>query len=122
MPRTTKVISFSMPPELAEQVQQMLKEDDRTMSEFLREAIRLYMEEPGVAAAGAPPTGRGPPKRPGMSKEDAPMNDKTDYTPAALYARVSSDRQDVDLSISAPAQGAQGLRREERLHRRPRVR
>ena len=29
------------------------------------------------------------------------MNDKTDYTPAALYARVSSDRQDVDLSVSA---------------------
>ena len=24
-----------------------------------------------------------------------------DYTPAALYARVSSDRQDVDLSVSA---------------------
>ena len=23
-------------------------------------------------------------------------------TPAALYARVSSDRQDVDLSLSAP--------------------
>ncbi len=45
MPRTTKVISFSMPPELAEQVQQMLKEDDRTMSEFLRDAIRLYMDE-----------------------------------------------------------------------------
>ena len=29
------------------------------------------------------------------------MNDKTDYTPAALYARVSSDRQDVDLSVAA---------------------
>ena len=29
------------------------------------------------------------------------MNDRTDYTPAALYARVSSDRQDVDLSVSA---------------------
>ena len=26
---------------------------------------------------------------------------QTDYTPMALYARVSSDRQDVDLSISA---------------------
>ena len=24
-----------------------------------------------------------------------------DYTPAALYARVSSDRQDVDLSVAA---------------------
>ena len=30
-----------------------------------------------------------------------PMNDMTDYTPVALYARVSSDRQDVDLSITA---------------------
>ena len=29
------------------------------------------------------------------------MNSKTDRTPAALYARVSSDRQDVDLSVSA---------------------
>ena len=29
------------------------------------------------------------------------MNQNTDYTPMALYARVSSDRQDVDLSISA---------------------
>ena len=29
------------------------------------------------------------------------MNQTTDYTPAALYARVSSDRQDVDLSVSA---------------------
>ena len=29
------------------------------------------------------------------------MNDMTDHTPVALYARVSSDRQDVDLSVSA---------------------
>ena len=29
------------------------------------------------------------------------MNQQTDYTPAALYARVSSDRQDVDLSVAA---------------------
>ena len=29
------------------------------------------------------------------------MNQNTDHTPVALYARVSSDRQDVDLSISA---------------------
>ena len=29
------------------------------------------------------------------------MNDVTDYTPVALYARVSSDRQGVDLSVSA---------------------
>ena len=29
------------------------------------------------------------------------MNLQDDYTPVALYARVSSDRQDVDLSVSA---------------------
>ena len=44
-PRKSKVISFSMPPEMAEQVQQVVKEDGRTVSEFLRDAIRLYMEE-----------------------------------------------------------------------------
>ena len=35
MPRESKVITFSMPPELAGQVQQVLKEEGRTMSEFL---------------------------------------------------------------------------------------
>ena len=29
------------------------------------------------------------------------MNELHDYTPVALYARVSSDRQDVDLSVAA---------------------
>ena len=29
------------------------------------------------------------------------MNDQLDLIPAALYARVSSDRQDVDLSVAA---------------------
>ena len=29
------------------------------------------------------------------------MNDRLDLMPAALHARVSSDRQDVDLSVAA---------------------
>ena len=45
MPTIRKAITFSMPPEMAEQVQQVLQEEGRTMSEFLREAIRLYMHE-----------------------------------------------------------------------------
>ena len=45
MPRRSKVISFSMPPEMAEQVQQVVDEEGRTVSEFLRDAIRLYMDE-----------------------------------------------------------------------------
>ena len=45
MPRKSKVVTFSLPPEMAEQVQHVLEEEGRTMSEFLREAIRLYMDE-----------------------------------------------------------------------------
>ena len=85
------------------------------MSGLIREALRLYMQEAewrriqryGQRRAreqGHRPRRRGaaggrlPGRRlPGMSKEDAPMNQNTDYTPVALYARVSSDRQDVDL-------------------------
>ena len=44
-PRNSKVITFSMPPEMAEEVQRIVREEGRTMSEFLREAIRLYMDE-----------------------------------------------------------------------------
>ena len=44
-PRKSKVITFSMPPEMAEEVQRIVREEGRTMSEFLREAIRLYMDE-----------------------------------------------------------------------------
>ena len=34
-------------------------------------------------------------------KEELIMSSKHDATPVALYARVSSDRQDVDLSVAA---------------------
>ena len=43
--RKTDTITFSLPPEMAQQLRQVVKEEDRTVSELLREAIRLYMEE-----------------------------------------------------------------------------
>ena len=49
------------------------------------------------------------------------MSKQNDEMPAALYARVSSDRQDVDLSVAAQLPGAAGLRRQERLPGGPRV-
>ena len=45
MPRTTKVITFSLPPEMAEQVREVMAEEDRTMSQLIREALRLYMDD-----------------------------------------------------------------------------
>ena len=44
-PRKSKVITFSLPPQMAEQVRQLMLEEDRTMSELIREALRLYMDE-----------------------------------------------------------------------------
>ena len=43
--RNTATITFSLPPEMARELRQVVKEEDRTVSELLREAIRLYMEE-----------------------------------------------------------------------------
>ena len=43
--RNTKTITFSLPPEMAEQVQEVMREEGRTMSELIREALRNYMEE-----------------------------------------------------------------------------
>ena len=45
MPRRTKVITFSLLPEMAERVRQVMAEEDRTMSELIREALRLYMDD-----------------------------------------------------------------------------
>ena len=45
MPRTTKTITFSLPPEFAERVDQVTKQQGRSRSEFLREAVLRYMEE-----------------------------------------------------------------------------
>ena len=44
-PRNTATITFSLPPEMARQLRRVVKEEDRTVSELLREAIRLFMEE-----------------------------------------------------------------------------
>ena len=44
-PRNTKTITFSLPPEMAQQVQDVMREEGRTMSELIREALRNYMEE-----------------------------------------------------------------------------
>ena len=44
-PRNTDTITFSLSPEMAQQLRLVVKEEDRTVSELLREAIRLYIEE-----------------------------------------------------------------------------
>ena len=45
MTRKTKTITFSLLPEMAEQVHEVMRQEGRTMSELIREALRNYMEE-----------------------------------------------------------------------------
>ena len=43
--RISRTITFSLPPEMFEQVQRVKEEEGRDMSELVREALRLYMDD-----------------------------------------------------------------------------
>ena len=45
MGRTTKTITFSLPPDMADTVEEIMRREGRTRSELLREALRRYIEE-----------------------------------------------------------------------------
>ena len=45
MPRTTETITFSLPPEMAERVRRVMKDEGRTLSDLIREALRSYMDD-----------------------------------------------------------------------------
>ncbi len=43
--RKSRTITFSLPPEMFVEVQRVKEEEGRDMSELVREALRLYMED-----------------------------------------------------------------------------
>lgn len=45
MPRTTRTVTFSLPPDMADRVDEMMTQQGRSRSEFLREAVLRYIEE-----------------------------------------------------------------------------
>jgi len=45
MARVTKTITVSLPPEMVDKIEELMKEEGRTRSELLREAFRRYAEE-----------------------------------------------------------------------------
>lgn len=45
MTRTSKILTLSLPPEMAKQVDEITMEEGRTRSELFREALRRYIEE-----------------------------------------------------------------------------
>jgi len=45
MARTTTTFTISLPPEMAEKVEDLMKKEKRTRSELFREALRRYFDE-----------------------------------------------------------------------------
>ena len=45
MPRTARTITFSLPPEMADRVDEVMKQQGRSRSEFLRDAVLRYIQE-----------------------------------------------------------------------------
>ena len=45
MPRTTKTWTISLPPKLVKEAKQAAKQENRTKSELVREALGCYLEE-----------------------------------------------------------------------------
>ena len=45
MARTSKTITLSLPPDMVDKIDQLMREEGRTRSELLREALRRYAEE-----------------------------------------------------------------------------
>ncbi len=45
MARITKTITISLPPEMAEKIEELMKKEGKTRSELFREALRRYFEE-----------------------------------------------------------------------------
>jgi CopG family transcriptional regulator/antitoxin EndoAI len=43
--RTTKTWTISLPPKLSREAERAAREENRTKSELLREALRLYLED-----------------------------------------------------------------------------
>ena len=43
--RLTKIISFSIMPDFLREVEKVAKEENRTKSELIREALRRYLED-----------------------------------------------------------------------------
>lgn len=66
--RNSKVVSVTLPPPLLEQARALAKEENRTMSELVREALRRYQRERAWEELRA--VGRAAAERTGVRNEE----------------------------------------------------
>jgi CopG family transcriptional regulator / antitoxin EndoAI len=66
--RTAKVVSISLPPDMEKEVQELAKEEHRTISELFREAMRQYTTRKLLQSARK--QGRAQAKKKGIKPSD----------------------------------------------------
>ena len=66
--RTSKVVSITLPPDMAAEAEQLAKQEKRTMSELMREAFRRYKRQREWDEANA--YGRAKAKQLGITEAD----------------------------------------------------
>ena len=66
--RTTRILSLSLPPDLAREAERIAKQEGRTKSELFREALRRYVEE--RRWRGLQRYGAGRTRKAGMTEDD----------------------------------------------------
>ena len=107
--RKSRTITFSLPPEMFEQVQRVKAEEGRDMSELLREAIRLYMAVREqvrqerlemLRSQGATDEG---------NQEENPMNELNTSQPKDRYGRAPNNGHDMDIPTTTNAVLIRGI-------------
>ncbi|HXQ65101.1 MAG TPA: ribbon-helix-helix domain-containing protein [Alphaproteobacteria bacterium] len=99
MPRTTALLSVSLPPAMAEELDRVRRSEHRTRSELVREALRKYIREADMERARA---------RVAAFPEDTPHAEET--------AAIEAGKRELRAGMHRPFQQ---LRHELRASRRP---
>src|SRR5208282_3793614 len=99
MPRTTALLSVSLPPAMADELDRVRRSEHRTRSELVREALRKYIREADMERARA---------RAAALPEDAPHEEES--------AAIEAGKQELRTGMHRPFQQ---LRHELRASPRP---
>jgi Arc/MetJ-type ribon-helix-helix transcriptional regulator len=87
MPRTTALLSISLPPAMAEELDRVRRSEHRTRSELVREALRKYIRDADMAGLRA---------RAAALPEDTPRADET--------AAIEAGKRELRTGMHRPFQ------------------
>lgn len=95
--RKSRTITFSMPPRMAEQVNEVLQEESMSRSELLRQALRLYLEGRELRLQERLQGLRFSQPEPIAVKKETTMSEEIALVAPAFDTSESSERPDLNL-------------------------